>query len=152
MTTMRFNHMELTLAEGALDPLRAEISRFYREIFGWNSFDVEILGQNALLLSTDDEVSQFVLVAESPRPLQSPGFDHLGILLPKRSEVDEVLEKCKAYRQEDDRVQIREYDDLLQGDVTVHAFYVKFLLPIFFDVQCIDWKEGSAPGRRWHYG
>ena len=152
MTAMRFNHMELTLAEGALDPLRAEISRFYREIFGWNSFDVEILGQNALLLSTDDEVSQFVLVAESPRPLQSPGFDHLGILLPKRSEVDEVLEKCKAYRQEDDRVQIREYDDLLQGDVTVHAFYVKFLLPIFFDVQCIDWKEGSAPGRRWHYG
>jgi hypothetical protein len=66
--------------------------------------------------------------------------------------VDEVLEKCKAYRQEDDRVQIREYDDLLQGDVTVHAFYVKFLLPIFFDVQCIDWKEGSAPGRHWHYG
>ena len=152
MTAMRFNHMELTLAQGALDPLRAEISRFYREIFGWNSFDVEILGQNALLLSTDDEVSQFVLVAESPRPLQSPGFDHLGILLPKRSEVDEVLEKCKAYRQEDDRVQIREYDDLLQGDVTVHAFYVKFLLPIFFDVQCIDWKEGSAPGRHWHYG
>ena len=151
MSTMRLNHMELTLAPGTLDPLRAEISRFYREIFGWSSLDVNILEQNALLLAVDPEVSQFVLVAESPKPLQSPGFDHLGVLLESRAEVDVLLEKCKVYRARDERVQIREYEDLLQGDVTVHAFYVKYLLPIFFDVQFIEWKGESAPAKRWRY-
>ena len=51
----------------------------------------------------------------------------------------------------DDRVQIKEYDDLVQGDVTVHAFYVKYLLPIWFDVQCMEWKPGTGPTRRWTF-
>ena len=35
-------------------------------------------------------------------------------------------------------MQIKEYDDLVTGGVTVHAFYVKYLLPIWFDVQVIE--------------
>jgi hypothetical protein len=33
----------------------------------------------------------------------------------------------------------------------VHAFYVKHLLPIWFDVQCLEWPEGEGPTRRWQY-
>lgn len=152
MGNMRLNHMELTLAPGTLDSLRPEISRFYQEIFGWTPMDLELLGQNALLLGVDAEVSQFILVAENPKPMQSPGYDHLGVLVDTRAEVDELLAKCKDAQRKDDRVAIKEYEDLVQGDVTVHAFYVKFLLPIYFDVQCIDWKAGSEPARRWTYG
>jgi hypothetical protein len=143
--------MELTLAPGTLDPLRPEISRFYQEVFGWTPLDLDLLGQNALLLGVDAEVSQFILVAENPKPMQSPGYDHLGVLVDTRAEVDELLAKCKLAQREDERVKIKEYEDLVQGDVTVHAFYVKFLLPIYFDVQCIEWKEGSEPTRRWTY-
>jgi hypothetical protein len=149
---MRFNHMELTLAPGTLDPLRSEISRFYQDVFGWTPLDLEILGQKALLLGVDAEVSQFILVAENPKPMQAPGYDHLGVLVDTRAEVDELLAKCKDAQRKDERVQIKEYDDLVQSDVTVHAFYVKFLLPIYLDVQCIDWKKGSDPVRRWTYG
>ena len=152
MGTMRFNHMELTFAPGTLDPLRPEISQFYRETFGWMSLDVNILGQNALLLGVDAEVSQFILLAENPKPMQSPGYDHLGVLVDTRAEVDGLLAKCKKARQEDERVKIKEYEDLVQEGVTVHAFYVKFLLPIYLDVQCIEWAKGSEPGRRWTYG
>jgi hypothetical protein len=149
---MRFNHMELTLPKGALDArMRSEISRFYEDVFGWQPLDVDIVGQNALLLRVDAEVSQFVLVAESDKPMASPGYDHLGLLLDTRAEVDQLLEKCRKWRDVDDRVRIKEYEDLDQGAVTVHAFYVKYLLPIWFDVQCMEWKPGKAPARRWTY-
>jgi hypothetical protein len=150
---MRLNHMELTFGEGLLTPrVREDISAFYEEVFGWSSLDVEVVGQNALLLAVDEEVSQFILVAESPRPMVAPGYDHLGVLLETRAEVDELLARCRAYGERDGRVMIKEYEDLDQGVVVVRAFYVKYLLPIWLDVQCMEWREGCAPARRWSYG
>lgn len=150
---MRFNHMELTLPEGALDDaMRREIGAFYGEIFGWSSMNVRVVGQNAFLLGVDPTTSQFLLVAESPKPMQSPGYDHLGLLLETRAEVDALLERCRDYQRRDDRVQIKEYEDLLQGPLTVHAFYVKYLLPIWFDVQSMEWQPGTEPRDRWTYG
>jgi hypothetical protein len=149
---LRFNHMELTLPPGGLDDrTRAELKRFYGDVFGWRSLDVDILGQQALLLQTDAETSQFVLVAESKKPLSVPGYDHLGLLLDTRAEVDRALGAVRAWRERDERVQIKEYEDLVQGDVTVHAFYVRYLLPIWFDVQSMEWKTGAEPARRWSF-
>ena len=65
-------------------------------------------------------------------------------------EVDVLHEKVRKFQQQDPRVMIKEYDDLKTGPVTVHAFYVKYLLPIWFDVQSIDW--GSMPPKKsWQY-
>jgi hypothetical protein len=33
----------------------------------------------------------------------------------------------------------------------VHAFYFKYLLPIFFDVQCLEYAPGAEPARQWRY-
>jgi hypothetical protein len=149
---LRFNHMELTLPPGALDDeTRAEIKRFYGEVFGWNSLDVPILGQQGLLLRTDAETSQFVLIVESKKPVSVPGYDHLGLLLETRAEVDRALDAIRRWQAKDERVQIKEYEDLVSGDVTVHAFYVRYLLPIWFDVQCMEWQAGAEPERRWSY-
>jgi len=57
---------------------------------------------------------------------------------PLMAEVDDLLEACKRYRDKDDRVQIQEYEDLVYPQLTVHAFYVKYLLPIYFDVQSME--------------
>lgn len=149
---LRFNHMELTLPRGALDrAARDEIGRFYGDLFGWSALEVPILGQQALLLRSDEETSQFILVAESRKPAEVPGYDHLGLLLDTRAEVDAALAKVRAWQQRDPRVQLKEYEDLEQGDVTVHAFYVRYQLPIWLDVQCMEWKAGTAPARRWSY-
>ena len=70
--------------------------------------------------------------------MSSPGFDHLGLLQDTREEVDSLFDACKRYQEKDDRVQIQEYDDLVYSGVTTHAFYVKYLLPIYFDVQSME--------------
>jgi hypothetical protein len=147
---MRFNHMELTLAPGLLAERRREIATFYGDLFGWESLDVPIVGQLGLLLRTDPETSQFILVTEQRKAMSSPGYDHLGLLQESRAEVDALLEKAKKWRERDPRVEIKEYEDLRIGGTTTHAFYVRFLLPIWFDVQVIEY-EGTEPLRRWRF-
>jgi hypothetical protein len=140
---MRFNHMELTFAEGTLDDVfRKEVDAFYGDVFGWTGVDTEVVGQLCHVMLTGDPNGDFILLAESPKPMSSPGYDHLGLLQGTRAEVDELLEKCRRWQEKDDRVQLKEYDDLVVGDLVVHAFYVRHLLPIWFDVQCME-RDGK---------
>jgi hypothetical protein len=139
MGTLRFNHMELTLHRGALaDEGRDDIKAFYGEVFGFEALDVPIFQQQGLLLRTDPETSQFLLLMESDTPIDSPGYDHLGFLFDTREEVDDKLDEVKRWQEKDDRIRIKEYDDLNTGNTVVHAFYVRYLLPIWFDVQSIE--------------
>jgi hypothetical protein len=67
----------------------------------------------------------------------------MGFLYSTREEVDDKLEQCQRFQEKDDRVEIRNYDDLVVGDFVTRAFYVKYLLPIYFDVQCQE--RAGAP-------
>ena len=148
---MRFNHMELTLPEGGLVAHRDEIKQFYGEVFDFEGIDVPILGQTGLLIRTDPETSQFLLITEQSKHMQSPGYDHLGFIYDTRAEVDALLEQCKKWQAQDDRIQIKEYEDLVTGNVTTRAFYVRFLLPIWFDIQCQEFEPGTEPERSWNF-
>jgi hypothetical protein len=143
--------MELTLSIGELESQRQEIKDFYADLLGWDSIDVPILGQTGLLLRTDPETSQFLLLTEQKVHIHSPGYDHLGLIFETREEVDELLEKAKKWQARDDRVQIKEYEDLVTGGVTTHAFYVRHLLPIWLDIQVQEFDEGSEPARAWQF-
>ncbi|MBM3671215.1 MAG: hypothetical protein FJW86_03340 [Actinobacteria bacterium] len=135
--------MELTFPVGTLDDVfRKEVDEFYGGVFGWTGVDTEVVGQLCHVMMTGDPNGDFILLAESPKPMSSPGYDHLGLLQDTRTEVDELLEKCKRWAEKDDRVRIKEYEDLVIGDLVVHAFYVKHLLPIYFDVQCME-RDGT---------
>ena len=135
---MRFNHMELTFPRGALtQDVRDEVDAFYGDVFGWRFLDTQVVGQLAHLCQMGDQ-GDFILLAEGDKPMSSPGYDHLGILMDSREEVDATLAKVKAWQAKDERVQIKEYKDLVTPTLTVHAFYVKHLLPIWFDVQCME--------------
>ena len=127
-----------------MDGLRGQV--------GFEALDVPILKQTGLLLRSDPETSQFILITEQRAHLLAPGFDHLGFLYETREQVDSLLETCKKWRDRDDRVEVKEYDDLEAGDTVVRAFYVRFLLPIWFDVQVIESASGAVPARRWTYG
>jgi hypothetical protein len=123
MASMRFNHMELSFPFGTLtQAFRDDVDAFYCGVFGWDALDTEVVGQSCHLLRPDD--GQFILLAEGKRPMSSLGYD---------------------------RLQIKQYDDLVGPSITVHAFYVKQLLPIWFDIQCMEWPAGSEPARRWAY-
>ena len=142
MARIRFNHMELTFPRGTLTKeFREEVDAFFGGVFGFSGVDTEVVGQLCHILLLEGG-QQFILLAESDKPMHSPGYDHLGFLFGTRAEVDDKLEQCRRYQEKDDRVQIREYEDLVIGDLTVHAFYVKYLLPIYFDVQCME-RDGQ---------
>jgi hypothetical protein len=129
--------MELTFARGTLsDDFKAAVDSFYGSVFGWQAIDTEVVGQLCHLLLVDPE--QFILLAESDRPMSSPGYDHLGLLQETRAEVDALLDACRRFQEKDSRVQIKEYDDIVYPELVVHAFYVKYLLPIYFDVQSME--------------
>ena len=150
MASMRFNHLELTFARVTLDDaFRADIEAFYGGVFGWDVKDVDLLGQTCLLLRPDE--GQFILLAEYDRPLSSPGYDHVGLLQPSRADVDALAEVCRTWADKDDRVRLKVYEDLVTTNVTTHAFYVKFLLPLYFDVQHLQYAEGTEPQHRWQY-
>jgi hypothetical protein len=130
---MRFDHMELTVPVGSLTTaLRKEIDDFYGSIFGWSGFDIDVAGRPCRLLMCGSD--QFIQVLESEQPLQSPGSDHLGLLLESRQDVDAALQACERYAERDDRVSIEVREDLAYPGLTVHTFYVNYLLPISFDV------------------
>jgi hypothetical protein len=94
---------------------------------------------------------QFILVAESSKPLSATGYDHLGLLMETREEVDHILEQCQRFRDKDDRVEIKLYEDLESPNMVVHAFYVRHLLPIWFDVQVLERRAGNAPAKSWQF-
>jgi len=152
MPGFRFNHMELTVEKGVLEEHRDEIKEFYGDVFGFDALDVPILKQTGLLLRTDPETSQFLLVTEQRQHLACPGYDHLGFLFETREEVDALLEKCRGRQKRDARIELKEYEDLVVAGTTTHAFYVRFLLPIWFDVQVIEFLPEARPERRWRFG
>ena len=104
-----------------------------------------------LALQTDPEASQFLLIVEHERSLSAPGFDHLGFHLDSREAVDEKLAACRAWQSRDPRVQIKEYDDLVLEDTRTHSFYVRYGLPLWFDVQHIAYRPDRQPARRWMF-
>ena len=150
MPKFRFNHMELSFEKGTLtQQFRDEVDAFYGDVLGWRTLDTEVIGQLCHLLLPDD--GQFILLAEGKKPLESPGYDHLGLLMDTRDEVDAVLAGCQEFQQRDDRMQLKVYEDLAGPTIVVHAFYVKYLLPIWFDVQCMEYPQGPRPGPRWQF-
>jgi hypothetical protein len=147
---MRFNHMELSFPIGTLTRhFRDDVDAFFCTVLGWDSLDTEVVGQSCHLLRPDD--GQFILLAESDEPMSSPGYDHLGLLMETRAEVDATLAECQNFQKKDGRLRIKEYEDLVLPTVTVHAFYVKHLLPIWFDIQSMESPAGRPPAPRWQY-
>jgi hypothetical protein len=133
--------MEITIPKGAAtDAFRAEVDDFYRDVFGFSCRQTRMFNEDCVMM--DLPTGDFLLLIEGEEAMSAPGFDHLGILMPDRAGVDDALAKAKAWQAKDERVQIKEYKDAELDGAMFHAFYLKHLLPIWFDIQSID-----QPGR-----
>jgi hypothetical protein len=147
---MRFNHMELTFGRGELnEEMRADIDRFYGDVLNWRCSPYELFGQAGHLLLPDE--GQFILLMEVDEPIHSPSYDHLGLLMDTREEVDDVLEACRRVQEKDDRLRLKLFEDIVTPGVTQHAFYVRYLLPIWFDVCSLEHPPGAEPARHWEF-
>ena len=148
---LRLNHLQITIPQGSLAAIRPALLDFYVEQLGFGVTAVSKFGDAHLFLTSDPEGSQFIYVAESPTPAVIAGDDHLGFHVRDRATVDQVLELCRTVRTHDARMQIRELEDLELPETSTHAFYFRYLLPIWIDVQFIDHRAGFEPTRRWRF-
>ncbi len=143
----RFNHVAMSVPSSLLDDdSRAEILRFYDEVFGWTEMPTMTKPGEQLVLQAYDW-DQFVFLIADDDPMQCPRLDHFGMAVDTKDELDGFLAKAEAFAATDDRVDIVGHEAEEFGDfLTLHNFYVRFLLPMMVEVQFYDWAEGLAPG------
>ncbi|MEM9621460.1 MAG: hypothetical protein AAF993_07405 [Pseudomonadota bacterium] len=142
---LRFNHMELTIPKGTLtDEWIGDFEAFYGDVFGWSGKRWRSLG--GYLVDAGDNQDQFLLVVDAEKHLQSPGMDHLGLHGKSREHILEMWDKVQRWKAKDDRVETVDQYEFDTGRYLVTAFYVKYLLPIYFDVMFQGPREEVAAG------
>jgi hypothetical protein len=138
----RFNHVALTVPADLLDEAgRADLLRFHEQVFGWTEMPTLTRDRELLVLRAWSN-EQFVYLHASPEPMRAGASEHFGLSVPTRAQIEEMYERAVKFREQDPRVEI---EALHCDDFTVlklHAFYVRFLLPVKIEVQCFEWAPG----------
>jgi len=134
----RFNHVAMSMPADALDEAgRAAIVAFYREVFGWDELPTLTEDRRRLVLQAY-RYDQFVfLIADDP-PMSCPRMDHFGMSVTSEDELDELLARCKAYAEGDDRVDLVDKQVEDHQVLKVKSFYVRYLLPMMIEVQFFE--------------
>ena len=95
---------------------------------------------------------QFLFLIADDDPMACPRLDHFGMSVGSLEELEGFLAKAKAFAEQDDRVDIIDHKAEVHGDaLTLHSFYVRYLLPMMIEIQFFDWDPAVAalnPGNR----
>lgn len=141
----RFNHVAMSLPAEMLDEdHRGLITNFYDEVFGWKELSTLTQDKYRLVLSCYTYEQFVFLIADDP-PMTCARLDHYGISVATEEELDEMLDKAKAYQKRDDRVEIvdKSVDDYEMLAIT--SIYVRYLLPMMVEVQWWEFKTDDYP-------
>jgi hypothetical protein len=138
----RFNPVALTVPPEALDASgRADLLRFHEHVFGWTELPTLTRDRELLVLRAWSN-EQFVYLHASSEPMRTGATEHFGLSVPAREQLDAIYERALEYRGRDARVEI---EPLHTDDFRVlklHAFYVRYLLPLQIEVQHFEWAPG----------
>jgi hypothetical protein len=131
----RFNHVAMSVqAELLADDGRAELCRFYGEVFGWNELPTETVDREKLVFGVH-EVEQFVFLVADEAPMVCPRLDHFGLSVATIEELDAVLDAAKAFRTHDDRVDVIDKATTDHGMLKITSIYIGYLLPMMVEIQ-----------------
>jgi hypothetical protein len=142
-----FNHVALSVPPDALDAAgRADLLRFHEQVFGWTEMPTMTRDRELLVLRAWSN-EQFVYLHASEAPMRAGAGEHFGLSVPTRAQLDSIYAAALAYREKDPRVEI----DALHCDdfrvLKLHAFYVRYLLPLRIEVQHFEWAPGFDAAR-----
>jgi hypothetical protein len=137
-----FNHVAMSVAPDALDEVgRRDIVAFYSEVFGWQELPTETIDRRRLVMMAY-RVDQFVFLIAEDEPMRGPRLDHFGMGVASEEELDTFLERARAFRERDDRVDIIEKKTERHPGLSITSFYVGYLLPMMVEVQYFDFAGG----------
>jgi hypothetical protein len=144
-TPPRFNHVALTVPAEALDgPGRAALLAFYGEVFGWTEMPTMTRDRELLVLRTWSH-EEFVYLHAAGAPMRCGATEHVGMSVATEAELDALYERAAKCAERDPEVELtpRTTEDFTV--VKLHAFYVRYRLPVSFEVQCFAWAPGFGP-------
>jgi hypothetical protein len=131
----RFNHVAMSLPADLLDEgSRADICRFWGEVFGFDEIAVMTEDRRRLILSCV-HWDQFIFLIAEDDPMRCPRMDHFGFAVGSLEELQGVQERATAFRAGDDRVDLIDLHVDDQEVVKIHSVYVQYLLPMMCEVQ-----------------
>jgi hypothetical protein len=113
----RFNHVAMSVPSELLEPAgRKQLVDFYGDVIA------------------DDA------------PMTCPRLDHYGIAVYSEDDFRGILDRAKAYRARDDRVDIidEKVDD--HGMLSITSCYIRYLLPMMVEVQWWQFAEPKPDG------
>lgn len=146
MSQPRFNHVAMSVPSSLLDDDgRADILRFHDEVFGWTEMPTMTEPGRRLVLQAY-RWDQFVFLIAEDDPMRCPRLDHFGLSVDSMEQFESFLGRARSFAEKDDRVDLIDHEAEEFGDfLTLHNFYVRFLLPMMVEVQFYDWAEGISP-------
>ncbi|NRA04538.1 MAG: hypothetical protein HRU00_18265 [Myxococcales bacterium] len=137
-----FNHVAISVPADLLGERgRAELLRFYGEVFGWSEMPTMTRDRELLVLRVYSN-EQFVFLAANENPMSCPEGDHFGMSVGSPEELEGILERAKKFQAEDARVEIidKQVEDF--GVLKLHNCYLRYLLPLRIELQCYEWGKG----------
>jgi hypothetical protein len=131
----RFNHVAMSVPAELLDETgRADILRFWGEVFGFTEMPTMTVDRQRLILSCV-HWDQFIFLIAEDDAMRCPRMDHFGLAVGSLAELEGVAERAKAFRKTDERVDLIDVHMDDQGPIKIHSLYAKYLLPLMCELQ-----------------
>ena len=88
---------------------------------------------------------EFVYLHAAGAPMRCGATEHVGMSVATEAELDALYERAAKCAERDPEVELtpRTTEDFTV--VKLHAFYVRYRLPVSFEVQCFAWAPGFGP-------
>jgi hypothetical protein len=137
----RFNHVALSVPAELLDAAgRDALLAFYGDVFGWDEMPTLTRDRELFVLRCGSN-EQFVYLTASEDPLRCPPLDHVGMSVATPAELDAMRERALKHAEREPGVEVtpRGLEDY--GFLRLHNFYVRYRLPLSFEVQCFEWTK-----------
>ena len=139
----RINHVAISVDAEVMDEAgRADLLRFYTEVFGWVEGDNSTEQGNPLILYTGSLGQFLYLLPAKDEFMVTPNMDHFGMEVASKEELLEILKRVKAYQQKDPRVRVTDVGAMTtryqDKEYTLTNAYIWFLIPLWIELQHIE--------------
>jgi hypothetical protein len=140
----RLNHVAMSLPPDALDEAgRADIVRFYGEVFGFEEYPMLTEDRRRLVLRVHTN-EQFVFLVAGEPPMTAPRMDHFGLSVGTKEEFDDLWKLVRERADADAEVDVIDphVDDY--GMLKLHSFYVGYRLPLMVEIQHYEYTAADT--------
>ena len=138
----QFNHVAMSVpAEDLAAASRSDLLAFYGDVFGWTEMPM-MSRDGELLVMRVHRNDQFVFLQAAEEPMRCPNGDHVGIAVGSVEELESTIARAREASKRHADVEIRAERTQDFGVLKLHACYIRYRLPLTFEVQCFDWAPG----------